>query len=152
MVLDPATARQAQRLQKWEVLVDVLEIAPVSGEVVNLTTIQTKVLDGLRKVLEPNLVSMDEAIVQFQSLQIFSCFTDVHHESLRQVGDCTLSAQEPPQCQAISPAVQQPHTLFDRFQIHGWRSCEIWVFPEGSILTNPLEPGTCLCHSQKLVA
>ena len=44
-------------------LVDVLEIAPVSGEIVNLTTIQTKVLDGLGKVLEPNLVSMDEAIV-----------------------------------------------------------------------------------------
>ena len=49
MILDPATARQAQRLQEWEVLVDVLEIAPVSGEVVNLTTIQTEVLEGLRK-------------------------------------------------------------------------------------------------------
>ena len=67
MVFDPSTARQAQRLQEREELVDVLEIAPVSGEIVNLTTIQTKVLDGLRKVLEPNLVSMDEAIVQFQS-------------------------------------------------------------------------------------
>ena len=119
MVLDPATPRKAQRLKEWEVLVDVLEIAPVSGEVVNLTTIQTEVLEGLRKVFEPNLVSVDEAIVQFQSLQIFSCFTDVHQESLRQVGDCTLTAQEPLQCQTISPAVQLFHTLFDRFQIHG---------------------------------
>ena len=49
MVLDPSTPRKAQRLKEWEVLVDVLEIAPVSGEVVNLTTIQTEVLEGLRK-------------------------------------------------------------------------------------------------------
>ena len=82
MVLDPATTRQTQRLQEWEVLVDVLEIAPVSGEVDNLTTIQTEVLDGLWKVFKPNLVSMNKTIVQFQSLQIFSSFTDIYHESL----------------------------------------------------------------------
>ena len=61
---------------------DVLEIAPVSGEVDNLTTIQTEVLDGLWKVFKPNLVSMNKTIVQFQSLQIFSSFTDIYHESL----------------------------------------------------------------------